>query len=244
MQPLLLVFEDPHWLDTETQALLDSLVESLPTAQILLLVNYRPEYQHGWGSKTYYTQLRLDPLPPASAEAFLAALLGDDRSLAPLTPLLITRTEGNPFFLEESVRTLVETGVLGGASGTYRLVQPPGDAGAGHGAGRAGGTHRPIAAGGKAAPANGCRCWYRGALALLQAIAELPEEVLHGGLSHLQAAEFLYETRLFPEREYTFKHALTHEVAYGSLCWSGGGAARTHRRGPRGTGARAGGRAG
>ena len=71
-QPLLLVFEDLHWIDAETQALLDSLVESLPTARLLLLVNYRPEYQHGWGSKTYYTQLRLDPLPPESADELLA----------------------------------------------------------------------------------------------------------------------------------------------------------------------------
>ena len=101
-QPLLLVFEDLHWIDSETQALLDSLVESLPTASLLLLVNYRPEYQHGWGSKTYYTQLRLDPLPPASAAEVLQALVGDDPSLAPLKQLLITRTEGNPFFLEES----------------------------------------------------------------------------------------------------------------------------------------------
>ena len=123
VQPLLLVFEDLHWIDSETQALLDSLVESLPTARLLLLVNYRPEYQHGWGSKTYYTQLRLDPLPPASAEAVLQALLGDDASLAPLTQLLIARTEGNPFFLEESVRTLVETGVLVGERGAYRLAQ-------------------------------------------------------------------------------------------------------------------------
>ena len=69
VQPVLVVFEDLHWIDTETQALLDSLVESLPTARLLLLVNYRPEYQHGWGSKTYYAQLRLDPLPPASADA-------------------------------------------------------------------------------------------------------------------------------------------------------------------------------
>jgi predicted ATPase len=68
VQPLLLVWEDLHWIDTETQTLLDSLVESVPTAQLLLLVNYRPEYQHSWGSKTYYTQLRLDPLPPASAD--------------------------------------------------------------------------------------------------------------------------------------------------------------------------------
>jgi class 3 adenylate cyclase len=117
VQPLLLVFEDLHWIDAETQALLDSLVESLPTAQLLFLVNYRPEYQHGWGSKTYYTQLRLDPLPPASAEEFLTALLGDDPSLTPLTQLLIVRTAGNPFFLEESVRTLVETGVLVGELG-------------------------------------------------------------------------------------------------------------------------------
>src|SRR5207245_7483866 len=99
------------------------LVESRTTARLLLLVNYRPESQHGWGSKPYSTQLRLDPLPPASADEFLHALLGDDPSLAALKPLLITRTEGNPFFLEESVRTLVETGVLAGEPGAYRLAR-------------------------------------------------------------------------------------------------------------------------
>ena len=79
VQPLLVVFEDLHWIDGETQALLDSLVESLPAARLLLLVNYRPEYEHRWGSKTYYTQLRLDPLPPESAVELLQALLGDIR---------------------------------------------------------------------------------------------------------------------------------------------------------------------
>ena len=123
VQPLLLVFEDLHWIDSETQALLDSLVESLPTARLLLLVNYRPKYQHGWGSKTYYTQLRLDPLPPASADELLQALLGHDSSLDTLKQLLIARTEGNPFFLEESVRALVETGGLVGERGAYRLGQ-------------------------------------------------------------------------------------------------------------------------
>ena len=82
-QPLLLVFEDLHWVDAETQTLLDSLVESLPTARLLLLVNYRPEYQHGWGSKTFYSQLRLDPLPAESAEELLQSLLGNDPSLQP-----------------------------------------------------------------------------------------------------------------------------------------------------------------
>ena len=218
VQPLLLVCEDVHWIDSETQALLDSLVESLPTARLLLLVTYRPEYQHGWGSKTYYTQLRLDPLPPASADEFLHALLGDDPSLAALTSLLIARTEGNPFFLEESVRTLVSTRVLVGEPGAYRLdksldsLQVPAT------------VQAVLAARIDRLPPEEKRLLQTAAVigtdvpfALLRDIAELPEAALYRGLAHVQAAEFLYETRLFPEPEYTFKHALTHEVAYGSL---------------------------
>src|SRR5262249_51593634 len=123
-QPLLLVFEALHWIDAETQSLLDGLVESLPTVRILLLTNYRPEYAHRWGNKTYYQQLRLDPLPPESAEELLDALLGDAAALAALKRLLVEQTGGNPFFVEESVRTLVETGVLVGERGAYRLVRP------------------------------------------------------------------------------------------------------------------------
>src|SRR5712692_1452843 len=110
VQPVLVFFEDLHWIDSETQALLDGLIESLPTARLLLVVSYRPEYQHAWGSKTYYTQLRLDALPPESASELLSALLGDDPRLEPLKRLLVKR--GNPFFIEESIRTLVETGAL------------------------------------------------------------------------------------------------------------------------------------
>ena len=218
VQPVLVVFEDLHWIDTETQALLDSLVESLPTARLLLLVNYRPEYQHGWGSKTYYAQLRLDPLPPASADALLQALLGDDPGLEALKPLLIARTAGNPFFLEESVRTLVETGGLVGARGAYRLAQAlatlqvPAT------------VQAVLTARIDRLPPEEKRLLQTAAvigtevpLALLQAMAEGTDEALRVGLAHLQAAEFLYETRLFPDLAYTFKHALTHEVAYGSI---------------------------
>jgi predicted ATPase len=113
-QPLLLIFEDLHWIDGETQALLDNLVESLPAARLLLLVNYRPEYSHAWGSKTYYRQLRIDSLPPEGADELLDTLLGTDAALASLKRLLITRTEANPLFLEEGVRSLVETGALVG----------------------------------------------------------------------------------------------------------------------------------
>ena len=218
VQPLLLVFEDLHWIDTETQALLDRLVDSLPTACLLLLVNYRPEYQHGWGSKTYYAQLRLDPLPPASAEELLAALLGNDPSVQPLTQLLIARTQGNPFFLEESVRTLVEAEVLVGTPGAYHLAQalPAIQVPATVQAVLAARIDR-LAADAKHLLQTAAVIGHEVPLVLLQAVADLAEEALHRSLAQLQGAEFLYETRLFPEREYTFKHALTHEVAYGSL---------------------------
>jgi predicted ATPase/class 3 adenylate cyclase len=218
VQPLLLVFEDLHWIDTETQALLDSLVDSLPTAPLLLLVNYRPEYQHGWGSKTYYTQLRLAPLPPARAETFLQAVLGNDPSLAPLMRLLTERTEGNPLFLEESVRALVETGVLVGAPGAYRLAQalPTIQVPATVQAVLAARIDR-LAPEEKRLLQTAAVIGTEVPLPLLHAIAELPEAALYGGLAHLQVAEFLYEARLFPDYEYTFKHALTHEVAYSSL---------------------------
>jgi len=123
VQPLLLVFEDLHWIDAETQVLLDMVVDSLPAARLLLVVSYRPEYQHPWGSKTCYRQLRIDPLPAESAEELLRVLLGNDPGLRLLKQQLIERTGGNPFFLEESVRTLVETKVLAGERGAYQLAK-------------------------------------------------------------------------------------------------------------------------
>ncbi|MFQ5946986.1 MAG: hypothetical protein ACE5NC_12200, partial [Anaerolineae bacterium] len=217
-QPVVLVIEDLHWIDTETQAFLDSLVESLPTARILLLVNYRPEYRHGWGSKTYYTQRRIDPLPAESAEELLVTLLGEDAGLASLKETIIARTAGNPFFIEESVRTLVETGTLTGASGAYQVaagiaqIEVPAT------------VQGVLAARIDRLPAEDKRILQMAAVigkdvpyGLLLAIAETPDEDLRRGLTNLQAAEFMYETRLFPDSEYTFKHALTLEVAYGSL---------------------------
>src|SRR5499426_1286686 len=216
VQPLLLVFEDLHWIDTETQALLDSLVESLPTAQLLLLVNYRPEYQHGWSSKTYYTQLRLDALPPESVGDLLQALLGDDPGLEPLKRLLLRR--GNPLFVEESIRTLVETGALAGERGAHRPTRPiqaievPAT------------VQVILAARIDRLPAADKQLLQTASVigkdvpsVLLHAVADAAEEAVQQGLAHLQAAEFLYETRLFPDAEYTFKHALTHEVTYGTL---------------------------
>jgi tetratricopeptide (TPR) repeat protein len=218
VQPLLLIIENLHWIDAGTQAVLDSLVESLPTARLLLLVNYRPEYHHAWGSKTFYTQLRLDPLPVETAEELLGGLLGDADELQPIKQLLIEWTEGNPFFLEESVRTLVETAVLVGERGAYRLAKPASSLQV------PASVQAILAARMDRLPPEEKHLLQVAAVIgkdvpfpLLQAVAELSEEGLHGGLAHLQAAEFLYETSLYPELAYTFKHALTQEVGYSSL---------------------------
>jgi class 3 adenylate cyclase len=218
VQPLLVIFEDLHWIDGETQALVENLVDSLPAARLLLLVNYRPEYRHAWGGKTYYRQLRIDPLPPERADELLEALLGPDAALAPLKRLLVERTEANPLFLEESVRALVETGALAGERGAYRLTRSVEQL-------TIPATVQAILAARIDRLAPEAKRLLQAAavigtdvpLPLLLAIADAPEPAVRAELTRLQAAEFLYEARLFPDLEYTFKHALTHDVAYQGL---------------------------
>src|SRR5215831_16997591 len=126
-QPMMVIFEDLHWIDEQTQELLNLLADSIGTAKILLLVNYRPEYSHQWGSKTYYTQLRLDPLGKESADEMLLALLGDSRDLEPLKRVIIEKTEANPFFMEEMVQVLLDEGALVRHNGTVKLTRPVGE---------------------------------------------------------------------------------------------------------------------
>lgn len=194
------------------------MVGSLPTSRILVLTNYRPEYDDPWTAKTYYTRLRVDPLPSQDADDLLEVLLGSDVSLEALKVLLKQRTGSNPFFLEESVRTLVETETLAGSPGAYRLehdlaaLQIPATVQALLAArvDRLPDVEKYLL---QSAAVIGTEV----PVALLQDIVDLPEDDLRRGLNHLQEAEFLYETRLFPEPEYTFKHALIHDVAYDSL---------------------------
>jgi transcriptional regulator with AAA-type ATPase domain/tetratricopeptide (TPR) repeat protein len=215
-QPLLLIVEDLHWIDNETKALLDGVADSLGSGRLLLLVTYRPEYSHAWSGKTYYSEVGLNALSADRAGELLEALLGEDPGLASLKQMLVKR--GNPFFLEETVRTLVETKALTGERGRYRLTQPiqtiqvPPT------------VHAMLAARIDRLAPEDKRLLQVAAVvgkdvpfALLQAIADLPDEPLRGGLDRLRAAEFIYETGLFPDIEHSFKHALTHEVTYGGL---------------------------
>ncbi len=217
-QPLILIVEDLHWIDSETQGFLDTLSESVASAKLLLLVNYRPEYRHEWGGKTYYTQLRLTPLGKGEAEELLSFLLGSDASLRAVKPLILEKTEGTPFFMEEVVQTLVEEGALAGQRGHYSLKTTPTE------------LHiSPTVQGVLAARIDRLRAEEKELLQQLSVIgrqfpADLvrkvvshPEEELYRLLSSLQAKEYLYEQPAFPEVEYIFKHALTQEVAYGTV---------------------------
>jgi class 3 adenylate cyclase/tetratricopeptide (TPR) repeat protein len=217
-QPLLIVLEDLHWVDRATEILLDALVERLATARIALLVNCRPEYQLPWGSKTSFTQLRLEPLDHAGAGELLAALLGADPALRPLAESLFKQTGGNPYFLEESVRTLAHGGVLAGEPGRYRLmkaldrieVAPT--------------VQSVVAARVDGLAAEDKRLLQAAAVVgpsvpidLLRMISDSGMEDVRAGLMRLREAGFLYESRLYPEAEYAFTHAITCDVAYGSL---------------------------
>ncbi len=225
-QPVLLIFEDLHWIDGETQGFLDGLVESLGSARILLLTNFRPEYRHEWGSKTYCAQLRLASFGHGEAEEFLDLLLGAPADTTTalrmhgLKQWILEKSDGTPFFMEEVVQELFERQHLQ-RDLEGRLLLPP-----------------------HASPPLQLPTTIQGVLAaridrlsteeksllqqlsvigrafpssLMTTVVALPEPVLLPCLNALQRKEFLYEQPAFPEVEYLFKHALTQEVAYGSL---------------------------
>ena len=213
-----MVFEDLHWIDSETRALLDSLAESLAAMPMLLLVTYRPEYRHAWEGKANYTRITLDPLSPENADELLDSLLGDDGSLKPLKHLLVETTGRNPLFIEENVRALIETQSLAGERGAYRLAQPvatilvPAT------------LQAILAARIDRLPADEKLMLETAAVigkdvpfALLQTVVDDGEATLRQRLNELQVAEFLHETHRSLDLEYTFKHAVTHEVAYSSV---------------------------
>jgi class 3 adenylate cyclase/predicted ATPase len=216
-QPLMVIFEDLHWIDEHTQELLNLLADSIANAKILLLMNYRPEYSHQWNSKTYYTQLRLDPLGKESAEEMLSALLGVGKDLLPLKWLIIERAEGTPFFMEEIVQALFEDRVLQ-RNGAVKLARSMN-------AVRVPATVQAVLASridrlsaeekellqtltvlGREFP-----------LGLVRRVTLKPDDELERMLSRLQAGEFIYEQPAAGDVEYTFKHALTQEVAYNAL---------------------------
>jgi class 3 adenylate cyclase len=216
-QPVVLIFEDLHWIDIETQALLDLLTDRIANARVLMLVNYRPEYRHEWNNKSYYSQLRLGPLGTAAAAEMVATLLGENPELDALKRMVIERAEGNPFFLEEVLRALFDDGTLA-RNGAVRMARPLSQV-----------RLPPTVQGILAARIDGQPAEHKQLLQMLAVIGReapavlirqvvpIPVPRLQRMLAELQGSEFIIEQSALPDAGYAFKHALTQEVAYGSL---------------------------
>jgi class 3 adenylate cyclase/tetratricopeptide (TPR) repeat protein len=216
-QPLIVMFEDLHWIDEQTRGFLNLLADSIANARILLLVNYRPEYAHQWNSKTYYTQLRLDPLGKESAVEMLSALLGDSSELAALKRLITERTDCNPFFMEETIQMLLDEGALV-REGVTRLTKPLAEL-------KIPPTVHAILASriDRLAPATKELLQTLAVIgrefpqSLIRAVVARSDDELSQMLNDLQLSEFIYEQPAVGEAEYIFKHTLTQEAAYNSV---------------------------
>ena len=216
-QPFVMILEDMQWVDSETHAAMDALVDALPP-YALVASTYRPEYVDRWSRHPGYTQVRVDALAPPATGDMLDALLGDDPGLVPLKRLVAERANGNPLFLEECVTTLVETGALAGERGAYRLTRPV--------------LSLEVPATVRATIASRIdRLRYEDKrllqaasvigdavpVRLLETVADVPIDEVRRGLDQLHGAGLLDQRALFPDLEYGFRHALVHDVAYESL---------------------------
>jgi class 3 adenylate cyclase/tetratricopeptide (TPR) repeat protein len=211
------LIEDLHWMDAGSEVFLEQWVDAIAGSSSFLLLNFRPEYHAGWMQKSYYRQLPLAPLGPEAIGKLLEDLLGNDPNTRGLPEAIHARTGGNPFFTEEVVQTLIESGSLQGTRGNYRLVTPierfavPAS------------VQAVLAARIDRLPEREKQVLQAAAVIgkvfaepILLAAAEQPEGELRAALATLKAREFVYEQAIYPMTEYAFKHPLTQEVALGS----------------------------
>jgi class 3 adenylate cyclase len=217
-EPAVLVFEDLHWIDPDTEVIVEGIVDAAVNTRTLVLLNFRPEYRASWIGRTHYQQIALRPLDAAAAGLLLGDWLGADPSLARFVELVVSRTRGNPFFMEEVVQAQIGSGGLVGTRGRFRLGRPiesievPAS------------VQSLLAARIDRLDEASKRLLQTAAVVgeevpetLLERVAELDRDALRSGVRGLVQSEFLYEASLYPESEYAFKHPLTREVAYASL---------------------------
>ncbi len=214
---VILALEDLHWIDRASEEFLNYLIGRLSGAHVLLLLAYRPEYKNPWTSKTYYSQIRVEELSPETSAEMVQAMLKGVKAAPDLTRLVLDKSAGNPLFMEEFTRTLIERGYVQRRNGQYQLTVKPSDIQVpetvqGIIAARIDRLEEELKEIMQTASVIGRDFSYR----ILQAIMGTQRD-LEGCLLNLQALEFIYERSLFPDPEYVFKHALTQQVAYSSL---------------------------
>jgi class 3 adenylate cyclase/tetratricopeptide (TPR) repeat protein len=210
-----ILVEDLHWLDPGSEAFLTHLIESLPGTRTLVIVNFRPEYSADWMKKSYYQRLPLVPLSSEAIKAMMSDLIGEDPSLDGIAELIADRTGGNPFFIEEVVQSLVDSGSLVGQRGGYRLAEsidqleipPTVQAVLAARIDRLDGRDKSVL---EAAAVIGREF----SEPVLQRVTELESHDLIESVGSLCAMELVFERSLYPVPQYVFKHPLTEEVAY------------------------------
>jgi len=216
-QPLVVVIEDLHWMDRTSGEFIQYLIDSLPNTRIMLILLYRPEYTHQWGSKSYYTKIGLDQLSTNSSTELVQAILENGEAVPELRDLVLSKAGGNPLFVEEITHSLMENGFIQRKDQEYVLtrkaseIEVP-DTIQGIISARLDRVEESLKRIMQVASVIGREFAFR----ILQSITGMKED-LKSCLLNLQGLEFIYEKQLFPELEYIFKHALTQEVAYSSL---------------------------
>ena len=213
-EPAVLLLDDAHWIDPSSEVFLEALVDTVPGTRTLLLLNFRPEFSADWMSRSSYQQLPLHPLGDEATEALLRDLLGEHPSLAPLGPLVRERSSGNPFYVEEIVQNLIESGSLAGERGAFELIGAVGNVEV------PSTVHAILGARIDRLPEREKHLLQTAAAigrrfgeSLLRCVAELPDADFDEAIRALSHAEFIHEEVLYPEVEYAFRHPLTHEVA-------------------------------
>ena len=213
-----ILIEDLHWIDAGSDNFLETMwVDAVAGTPTVLLVNFRPEYRASWMQKSFYRQIPLTPLGPAAIRELLDDLLGTDPSIDGLAETIHARTGGNPFYAEEVIQSLIESGKLEGVRGSYRLIEPVETI-------EVPGTVQSLLASridrlserDKQVLQTAAVIGKEFASPLLEEVADLPKPDLKAALEQLKQGEFVYEQSLYPVAEYAFKHPLTQEVALGS----------------------------
>ena len=218
IRPLIIAYEDLHWMDKSSEDALKYIMESIPGARVLMIFTYRPEYVHSWGGRSYHSQITLNRLSNRESLLMFAHLLGTKKIERELEDLILMKTEGIPFFIEEFVKSLKDLQFIQKKENTYcitegiRAVTIPSK------------IQEVIMSRIDKLP-DGAKSLIQAfsvagreiSHALIKTVMELPENELLNRLSALKDSELLYERGIYPQSDYIFKHALTQEVAYDSL---------------------------
>jgi class 3 adenylate cyclase/tetratricopeptide (TPR) repeat protein len=218
IRPLVIAFEDLHWIDKSSEDLVRSHLESIPGSRVLLIFTYRPEFVHTWGAKSYHNQLTLHRLSNRESFEMVTHILGTKETEGSLDELILEKTEGVPFFIEEFIKSLKDLKIIEKKDNTYQLIKDirqvaiPST------------IQDVIMARVDSLPEGAKEVFQTGSVIerefsypLINRVTGLPEKELLSYLSILKNSELLYERGIYPQSNYVFKHALTREVVYDSI---------------------------